>query len=59
MAKKLCKLAKGDLSNDDLKAYVSQVIPVTYICKKCGRVANNEDVLCKTKKVSDLLDEYV
>ena len=48
---KLCKIAKDDLDKD-LKAYIKMVTPGKYLCKKCGRVANDEDYLCKAIKLN-------
>lgn len=49
---KLCKLVKKDLLDEDVKAYIKLVDDAKYLCVKCGRVANNEDLLCKAKKLS-------
>jgi hypothetical protein len=42
----LCKWEKGDIKErfDKLKALV---VPPAFICRKCGRVANRSDLLCK------------
>lgn len=45
--KKLCKLS--DKIN---KKYVKYTYSPTHICKKCGKVANDDDVLCKSEKIS-------
>lgn len=51
MSKKLCKLVSDGMLKDDLKAYKKLVNKPKYVCKKCGRVANDEDSLCKPKKM--------
>ena len=51
MSKKLCKLVSDGILKDDLKAYKKLVNKPKYVCKKCGRVANDEDSLCKPKKM--------
>jgi len=48
--KRLCKWDKDDVKND-LKKLKKIVLPPTYICCKCGRVASDEDYLCKPEKV--------
>jgi hypothetical protein len=47
---KLCKIAKEDLSKN-LEAYIKLVDRGNYLCTKCGRVSNEEDYLCKAKKI--------
>lgn len=47
---KLCKIAKEDITKD-LKAYIKLVDQAQYLCKKCGRVGNEEDYLCKAIKL--------
>ena len=51
MAKKVCKLAKDDLMKDELKKYVKLMDKPKYVCTKCGHVANEEENLCKPKKI--------
>ncbi len=51
MSKKLCKLVKDEYLNDHLSEYIAIVKEPKYICKKCGRVANNDKQLCKSKKI--------
>ena len=51
MSKRLCKLVSDGILKDDLKAYKKLVNKPKYVCKKCGRVANDEDSLCKPKKM--------
>lgn len=48
---KLCKLVKDDYLKDNIDHYMEMVKKPIYICKKCGRVANDEDKLCKAKKI--------
>lgn len=51
MSKKLCKLVKDDILEEDIKAYIEIVGKPKYVCKKCGRAAENEEHLCKSKKM--------
>lgn len=51
MSKVLCKLVKDDVLKDDLKSYRKLVQDPTHICLKCGRVANDKKVLCKSEKL--------
>ena len=51
---KLCKMVKKDALEEELKTYLKLVIDGQYICLKCGRVANDENVLCKGKKMAKL-----
>lgn len=51
MAKTLCKRVKEDYLKENLKEYIKMVKEPKYICKKCGRVAENEEMLCKPKKM--------
>ena len=47
----LCKLVKrGDLK-DHFKDYQKLVREPVYICRKCGRTANNKKVLCAPVKM--------
>ncbi len=49
--KKLCDLAKKDLSKKDLDSYRELVNGPRYLCKKCGRLANRKKNLCKGTKL--------
>lgn len=49
MSKKMCKLYS--LAEKDTKAYTKYVLPAKYVCKKCGRVANSDDLLCRPKEL--------
>lgn len=49
MSKKMCKLYS--LAEKETKAYTKYVLPAKYVCKKCGRVANSEDLLCRPKEL--------
>ncbi|WP_170253814.1 hypothetical protein [Acetobacterium paludosum] len=51
MAKTLCKRVKEDYLKENLKEYITMVKEPKYICKKCGRVAEKEEMLCKPKKM--------
>lgn len=53
MGKKLCKLVSGDYLDENMKAYMAIVKEPKYVCKKCGRVSKDEDLLCKPKKIKD------
>jgi hypothetical protein len=45
-----------DLSKDDIKEQLDELILLTrrprYICRKCARVSNTEDHLCKPTEMS-------
>jgi hypothetical protein len=49
MAKTMCKLTK-DLP-DNLDKIIEVVSKPENVCKKCGRVANKESLLCKPHKL--------
>jgi len=51
MGKALCKLVKEDYLDDHLESYMTLVTEPKYVCKKCGRVSNDEKRLCKPKKI--------
>ncbi len=53
MSKKMCKLVKDDYLDAHLAEYIEIVKKPKYVCKKCGRVADEEDRLCKSKKIKD------
>ncbi len=48
--KRLCKWKKEDIKEDwsDLRKIVKDP---EYICKKCGRAANDDDYLCKPEEI--------
>ncbi len=47
MSKTMCKLAK----KSELKEIADNSNKPRYICTKCGRVANEKDMLCKPEKL--------
>lgn len=51
MSKKLCKLVSDDILENDIKTYTKLVNEARFVCKKCGRVAKDEDNLCKPKAI--------
>lgn len=51
MSKKLCKLVSDDILDKDFKSYTKLVNEARFVCKKCGRVAKDEDSLCKPKAI--------
>ena len=52
MSKKrtLCDWERKDIESD-MAILMSLVNRPKYVCKKCARVANTDDVLCKSKKI--------
>jgi len=50
MAKTLCDLKK--LLKTDFEAYQQHVRHATHVCRKCGRVANDKQRLCKAQRLS-------
>lgn len=53
MSKKLCKLVSDGFLDDHTKKYTQMVNDPKYVCMKCGRAANDEDSLCRPKKIKD------
>lgn len=53
MGKKMCKLVKDDYLEDNLKEYIKLVKDPKFVCKKCGRAAKKEEMLCSPKKMKD------
>lgn len=51
MSKKLCKIVSSDGLKEDMKAYIKLVDAPTVVCKKCGRAANEEEMVCKAKSI--------
>lgn len=51
MSKKLCKIASSDALKDDIKAYIKLIDTPTVVCRKCGRAANHEEMVCKSKTI--------
>ena len=49
MGKTLCKLDK--LLKQDFEAYCQLVDRPNFVCKKCGRAANEKKFLCKGQKL--------
>jgi len=45
--KKLCKMVKKEFLKDDFEKFKSLVDDSKWICKKCGRTANEMESLCK------------
>jgi hypothetical protein len=50
MSKELCKLKKQ--LNSDLRQYALLVNQPRFVCKKCGRAANNKKNVCSPIKLS-------
>ena len=46
----LCEYKKEEIK-DDLEAVKKIVLPATYICRKCARVAASAERLCKPEKI--------
>lgn len=57
MSKKLCKLVSDGFLDDHTKKYTQMVNNPKYVCMKCGRAANDEDSLCRPKKIKDKKDD--
>ena len=49
-SKPLCKWDKDEIK-DNFKILKKLVCEPRYICRKCGRVANKEDSLCKPEQL--------
>jgi hypothetical protein len=49
MGKTLCELDK--LLKDNFDDYCKLVDKPNFVCKKCGRAANEKKVLCKGQKI--------
>ena len=45
--KSLCKLVKANALDNQWEEYLHLVEDAKFICRKCGRVANDEKNLCK------------
>ncbi len=50
MAKTLCDWSKKDLEKH-AERLAEIVVPPRFYCRKCARVANQADVLCKAEKL--------
>ncbi|MDK2948190.1 MAG: hypothetical protein PWQ63_1350 [Methanolobus sp.] len=50
MAKNMCSWDKDDIKENE-EAFRKIVKKPKYFCKKCGRVAKDDDLLCKPKKL--------
>lgn len=51
MGKRMCKLIKEDFHETQFKDFVSLVNHPKFVCRKCGHVANEDDILCKPRKM--------
>jgi len=51
MAKTLCKIKK--LLKEDPSSYVGFVQKPKFVCRSCGRVANQKGLVCKPLKIKD------
>ncbi len=49
-SKTLCEWKKGEI-RDDFEKLRELVRKPEFICRKCGRAANNKEVLCKPKEL--------
>ncbi len=54
--KALCKLVKDDVLEEQLGAFARLVVHPTHLCRKCGRVSNDPNRLCKPVVLEDLKD---
>ena len=50
MPKELCKI-KSSFRSKNMASYIKMVDSPTHVCKKCGRVANKKNLLCKPLKI--------
>jgi hypothetical protein len=53
MSKRMCKLVKKEIHVDDLAGYLNYALPPRFVCKKCGRVANKKDYVCKPQRIKE------
>jgi hypothetical protein len=51
MSKRMCKLVKKEIHIDDLKEYLDYALPPHFVCKKCGRISNKKDYVCKPQRI--------
>jgi hypothetical protein len=53
MSKKITKLCKWDSGKygKNIKKISGLVLPATYLCEKCGRVASKKNLVCKPVKL--------
>jgi hypothetical protein len=51
MSKTMCKLVKKEIQMDDPEGYLDYVLPPRFLCKKCGRIANKKDCVCKPERI--------
>ena len=47
MSKKMCKLVSDEFHIKKTKQFTKLVDEPSFVCKKCGRVANKKTHLCK------------
>ncbi len=57
MSKKLCKRVSDGFLDDHSKKYTHLVDNPKHVCMKCGRVANEEESLCRPKKLKGKKDK--
>lgn len=53
MSGKMCGLVKKNIIEKDLKKFSKLVKKPKFVCKKCGLVSNDKDVLCKPVELED------
>ncbi|MDA0659542.1 MAG: hypothetical protein O3C60_11950 [Planctomycetota bacterium] len=51
MSKTLCELKK--LLKSDFKTYRKLVTDASHVCTKCGRVANDKQLLCRPDRLKE------
>jgi hypothetical protein len=49
--KRLCKLVKDGLLDEDMKGFEKLVVDPTHLCTKCGRACNRKKLLCEPKRL--------
>ncbi|MBM7614965.1 hypothetical protein [Alkaliphilus hydrothermalis] len=51
MAKTLCKIVKNGGVKENFEKYIKLIKNPEYVCKSCGRTANESKRLCSPKEI--------